>query len=166
MHKTISLLLSLTAFLSLSAFAKDLKLPNEDFAIASISVPNSWKPEAIDKGYEAQSPDSAIYLSVVAVGSEKGMNAEIEDTFKFLKEHKVKLNEDSKKEQKFTVNGFEAQELIFDGKDEDGPATISLAFVTVKNKVLVFTYWASKEDEEKHTKEISKILNSLKAVSE
>ena len=166
MQKIVSFILILTACLSLSAFAKDLKIPNEDFAIATISIPNSWKPDAIDKGYEAQSPDNAIYLSVVAVGSEKGMNAEIEDTFKFLEEHKVKIKESSKKEQKFTINGFEAQELVFDGKDEDGPATISIAFVPVGKKVLIFTYWASKEDEEKHTKEISKILGSLKAVSE
>ena len=163
MQKTLSIFLALTAALSLSASAKDLKIPNDDFAVASITLPNSWKPEAIDKGYEAQSPDDAIYLSVVAVGSEKGMNAEIEDTFKFLEEHKVKLDEKSKKEQKFTVNGFEAQELVFDGKDEDGPATISIAFVPIKKKVLIFTYWASKSDEDKHTKEIAKILDSLKA---
>lgn len=163
MRNTLALILAVTVSFTLSAFAKDLKVPNEDFAVASLNIPNNWKPEAIDKGYEAQSPDNAVYLAVVAVGSEKGMNAEIEDTFRFLKEHKVKLDEDSKKEQKFTVNGFEATELVFDGKDEDGAATISLAFVPVKNKVLVFTYWATKSEEGKHEKEIGKILQSIKA---
>ena len=53
-----------------SAHGKTFKLPNEDFAIASIDMPDSWKPQEADTGVYGQSSDDAVYLSVVAVGSE------------------------------------------------------------------------------------------------
>jgi hypothetical protein len=148
-----------------SVGAKTLKVPNDDFAIASINIPDSWEPEAINNGIAAASPDSAIYLSVVGVGSEKGMNAELDDTFDMLKEHKVDLDKSSKKENKFKINGLDAEEMVFQGKDEDGPASVSITFVTVKDKLLVVTYWVSTKDEEKHSEEVTKIVKSLKATS-
>jgi hypothetical protein len=144
------------------SFAKTLKLPNEEFPIASIDFPGNWEPEEIDNGVAAQSPDEAVYLAAVAVGSEKGMNAEIEDTFEFLKEHNVELNKDSKTESKFKIGDLEAEELTFQGKDEDGPASVSIAFVTVKDKVVVLTYWVSTDKEKAHQEEVGKIVRSLK----
>src|SRR4051794_33203445 len=83
-HKNMKTLLTLIAiaFLgTISVDAKTFKLPNDDFAIASIDMPDSWKPKAFDNGVSGQSADDAVYISVAAVGSEKGMQAEIEDTF-------------------------------------------------------------------------------------
>jgi len=145
------------------AFSKTLKLPNDDFAVASISFPNDWEPEEIDNGVAGESPDEAVFLSAVAVGSEKGMNAELDDTFEFLKEHNVELDNSTKKEGKFKIGDLEAQELTFQGKDEDGPAAVSIAFVTVKDKVVVLTYWVSTDKEKEHSEEVGKIVRSLKA---
>ncbi len=116
-------------------------------------------------GVAGTSDDGAVYLSVVAVGNEKGMNAEIDDTFAMLKEHKVELDKASKKENKFKINGLDAEEMLFQGKDEDGPAAVSITFVTIKDKLLVLTYWVSTEDEKKHQEEVGKIVQSLKPVS-
>ncbi|HSV64232.1 MAG TPA: hypothetical protein VLH83_12890, partial [Chthoniobacterales bacterium] len=78
MKKLITLIA--VVFLSvIAADAKTFKLPNEDFAIASIDMPDSWKPKAVENGVWGQSSDDAVYISVVAVGSEKGMQGEIED---------------------------------------------------------------------------------------
>ncbi len=38
-------------------------------------------------------------------------------------------------------------------------------FVTIKDKLLVLTYWVSTEDEKKHADEVGKIVGSLKATS-
>jgi hypothetical protein len=162
--KILSAILALTPFLSFPATAETVKVPNDDFAIASIAFPDDWESEAIDKGVAAQSPDTAVYMAVVAVGSEKGMKSEIDDTFDFLKEHNVVLDTSSKHEDTFKVAGFEAKEITFQGKDEDGPAAVSIAFVPIKDKVLVLTYWVSTKEEAKHQKEVGKILNSLKQV--
>ncbi len=142
--------------------AKTLQVPNDDFAIASINIPDSWEQEEITNGVAGTSPDGAVYLAVVGVGSGKGMDAEIDDTFEMLKAHNVELDQSSKKENKFKINGLDAEELLFSGKDEDGPASVSITFVPVKDKVLVVTYWVSTEDEKKHAVEVGKIVSSLK----
>jgi hypothetical protein len=145
--------------------AKTFKLPNEDFAIASIDIPDSWNPKEFDNGVSGQSADDAVYISVVAVGSEKGMQAEIEDTFDMLKKDNVTLDESTKKENKFKVGGFDATELLYQGKDEDGPAAISITFVPIKDKLVIFTYWVTTAKEKEHLEEVGKIVNSLKASS-
>src|SRR6266550_1913684 len=101
--KTLLTLLTLALLSVISADAKTFKLPNEDFAIASIDMPDSWKPKTVDNGIWGQSADTAVYMSVVAVGSEKGMNAEIDDTFEMLKTHNVIIDDSTKKENKFKV---------------------------------------------------------------
>ena len=164
--KKFALAICALATLTLTAAslaAKTIQLPNDEFAFAQITIPDSWEPSEINNGVEANSPDKVVYISAVGVGSEKGMDAEIEDTFKMLKDHNVDLDESSKKEQKFKINGVEASELIFKGKDEDGPATISITFVPIKNKVVVVTYWVTTAEEEKHSSEVGKIANSIKA---
>ncbi|HMJ07237.1 MAG TPA: PsbP-related protein [Chthoniobacterales bacterium] len=165
MIKTFSLLLLVAALSAFSASAKTLKVPSDEFAIASIDIPDDWEPEEITNGVAGNSPDEAVYLAVVAVGSEKGMSAEIDDTFAMLKEHDVTLDEASKKENKFKINDLEAEEMLYQGKDQDGPTAVSITFVTIKDKIIVLTYWVSTEDEKKHQEEVGKIVQSLKPAS-
>lgn len=160
--KKIVLLAAVCSFIALPIFAKTFKLPNDEFAIASIDFPKDWKPEEIDNGAAGQSPDDAVYLAAVAVGSNKGMDAELEDTFAMLKEHKVKFDQSSKKENKFKLNGAEVSELIFFGEDEDGPCSVSISFIPIKDKVIVLTYWVTTEKVKEHQEEVAKILHSIK----
>src|ERR1043166_8325077 len=104
--------------------------------------------------------------ALLAVGSEKGMNAELDDTFDFLKEHHVEFDKDSKKENKFELDGKQVDELIFHGKDEDGPCSVSISFIPIKDKVVVMTYWVTTAKEKEHQEEVGKILKSLKAAKE
>src|SRR5438270_31411 len=163
--KTFLALVTVALLSAIPAQAKTFKLPNEDFAIASIDMPDNWKPKEVDNGVEGQSSDDAVYISVVAVGSEKGMKAEIDDTFAMLKGRNVTLDESTKKENKFKMGGFDANELNYQGKDEDGPAAVSIVFVTVKDKLIILTYWVTTAKEKEHSAEISQIVNSLKASS-
>jgi hypothetical protein len=163
--KTLLTVIAIACLGTLSLDAKTFKLPNEDFSIASIDMPDSWQPKAFDNGVAGQSADDAVYLSVVAVGSEKGMSAEIEDTFDMLKKHNVTLDESTKKENKFKIGAFDATELLYQGKDEDGPAAISICFVPIKDKLIIFTYWVTTAKEKEHLEEVGKIVNSLKASS-
>ena len=68
----------------------------------------------------------------------------------------------SKHESKFKLNGEEVNELIFHGKDEDGPTSVSISFVPIKDKIVVLTYWVTTSKEKKHQEEVGKILTSLK----
>ena len=164
MIRKLFVLAAVLSLLALPAFAKSFKLPSDEFAVASIDFPKGWEPEEVNNGVAGQSPDSSVYLAAVAVGSEKGMSAELDDTFDFLKEHKVKLDQSTKKENKFKLNGEEVNELIFHGEDDDGPCSVSISFVPVKNKVIVLTYWVTTEKEKEHQEEVGKILHSLKPI--
>ena len=163
--KTLLTVVTLAILTTLSADAKTFKLPNDDFTIASIDMPDSWNPKEVENGVEGQSADDAVYMSIVAVGSEKGMNAEIDEIFEMIKEHNVTLDESTKKENKFKVGSFDATELLFQGKDDDGPAAISIVFVPIKDKLVIMTYWVTTAKEKEHQAEVGKIVNSLKASS-
>jgi len=163
MIKKIFTVITISTLLAIPAFAKAFKLPNDEFAIASISFPSDWEPEEITNGVAGESPDTAVYLAAVAVGSEKGMKAEIDDTFDFLKEHEVELDKPSQKENKFELNGTEVNELIFKGKDADGPCTVSISFVPMKDKLVILTYWVTTAKAKDHLEEVGKIVKSLKA---
>jgi hypothetical protein len=165
MIKFILTLIAVSSLTVAPAFAKTLKVPNDEFPIAFITFPDDWEPEEVSNGVAGQSPDSAVYLAAVAVGNEKGMNAELDDTFDFLKEHKVDLDQSTKKENKFQLNGVEVDELIFHGKDEDGPTSVSISLVPIKDKIVVVTYWVTTAKEEKHQAEVGKIVKSLKPAS-
>ena len=163
--KTLLTLIAIACLGAIAADAKTFKLPNDEFAIASIDIPDSWKPKEVDRGVECQSSDDAVYMSIVAVGSEKGMNAELDETFQMLKERNVVLDDSTKKEQKFKVGSLDATELMFQGKDDDGPTAVSIVFIPIKDKLIVATYWVETAKEKEHQKEVGTIVNSLKPAS-
>jgi hypothetical protein len=165
MIKTLLTVLLIATVSTVSLHAKTMKVPNDEFPIASIDIPDSWEPDDVTNGVGGTSEDGAVYIAVVAVGSDKGMSATIDETFAMLKEHDVALDQATKKENKFKVNGLDAEELLYQGKDEDGPTVVSITFIPIKDKVVVMTYWVSTEDEKKHQEEVGKIVNSLKPTS-
>lgn len=165
MTKSLLTILAIALLGAVSTDAKTVKVPNDDFAIASIDIPDSWNPETITNGVAGESSDKAVYLAVVAVGSDKGMKADIDDTFEMLKAHNMVIDESSKKENNFKVAGFDATELLYQGKDNDGPAGISIVFIPIKDKMIIMTYWVTTAKEKEHMEEVGKIINSLKATS-
>ena len=153
--------LTLAAGLVSPALAEDFKLPNKH-PVVSVTFPDSWKPEEIDRGVQGQTPDTAVYLSVEASKSEKGMNEIIDGTFDMFKEHKVEIDKSSKKVNKMEIAGEPAEEMVFTGKDEDGPTVVSITTFTVGDSVVVISYWATAKLESKYSAVIGKIVNSIK----
>ena len=154
---------TLTLSLVAPAVAEDFKMP-EKKPVVSVTLPDSWKPEETDAGVQGQSPDGAVYLAVESSRSEKGVSEIIDSTFEMFKEHKVDVDKSTKKTNKLTIAGEEAEEMLYTGKDEDGPATISLTIFSVKDTVIVITYWASSDKVEKDNPAIVKIVKSIKAL--
>ena len=140
--------------------AKPFKLP-VDKPAAAIEIPDAWNPTAIQRGYQTETNDKSVYLSVEWTDNPKDMTAIIDETDAMLKTHKVDLNKINRVDNKFKVNGLPAEELLYKGTDENGPALVSITFVTVGKAAVVFTYWASVDGNTKHKEELGKILNSL-----
>ena len=162
MIKPFLSLLFLAALSVATADAQTYKLPTDEDPVASITFPQGWDVEEMEGGYGGNSPDEHVYLAAVVAKDETDMNSQIDETFEMLKEYKVELDTDSKKENKFKINGMEATELLFQGKDEDGPCGISISFVPIKNNLVILTYWVTTAEEAKHQATVGKIVNSLK----
>lgn len=166
MKKTLLYTILACILLGGSASAGTFKVPDDDFGIASVTFPDNWKPKEIEKGVEGNSPDGEAYLAFTAVGSDKGLDAELADTQKMLDDSKVTIDASTKKVQKFKLAGFDATEVNWQGKLEDEAQSVSVVFVPIKGKTVVITYWVSATgDKDKADSEaISKILNSIKAL--
>lgn len=149
------------SFVTAPAYAKVFKLP-EKKPVLSVSIPDDWSPEEIDHGVKGQSEDDAIFISMESTRSEKGMDSIMKSTFDMLAEHKVVFDKDKKKSQKFKLAGQDAEEMIFTGTDEDGPATITITIFAVGEDVFVLTYWATTAKAAKHSPDVAKIVQSIK----
>lgn len=164
-HPLKKFLLAALAFAALSPVAATLagtfKLP-EDKPTATVTIPDSWDPKKIDNGVEAQSPDDAIYLAVEAT-DEAGVEDMAKTAVEWLQEQGVKIDLATQKEQDFKVNGMEAGEIIWQGKDKDGACVCSLTFVVTGPKsALLITYWATPSEADKNKADVGKIVNSIK----
>jgi hypothetical protein len=164
MKKTIALALLVLAS-PLAAHAATLKFPS-DKPVASITIPDSWKPEETESGVEGTSADSAVYLSA-DVATSTSMKQVVDDALQFLSKNGVTIDTSTQKDTPETdVNGLKMTSLEWDGKDEDGPVSVGLLFVqTSADNALVVTYWGSKGDEDKHDAEVKAIVASIKPVN-
>ncbi|MBB6489267.1 histidine kinase [Rhizobium lusitanum] len=159
------IVLALLAFTSpLAAHAATFKFPGEK-PVASITIPDSWKPEETDSGVEGTSDDSAVYLSA-DVANNKSIDKVVTDAIDFLAKNKVTIDPSTKKETPTTeVNGLQMGTLEWDGKDENGPISVGLLIVQVSaDNALVVTYWGDKGAEDKHDAEVKAIVASIKPV--
>lgn len=145
-----------------SASAKSIALP-DDAPVANVSIPDSWKPEDIDDGIQAQSPDGSVYLSL-EVGDIGNLNDLIENTFAYLKKNKVRIDDSTKKESDVSLNGLAVKDITWTGRDSDGATVVGVSFITVSpEKVLVLTHWASPDGEKKYNEAITAMMQSIKA---
>ncbi|MBB3571930.1 hypothetical protein FHX05_006081, partial [Rhizobium sp. BK491] len=78
------------------AQAATLTFPG-DKPVASITIPDSWKPEETDGGVQGTSDDSAVYLSV-EVANGKSMEKVVTGAIDFLAKNKVTIDPSTQKE--------------------------------------------------------------------
>ena len=150
--------LAATAILLLTAgtsLAGSFNFPSDD-PVATVDIPDSWKPSETDYGVEANSPDAGTYISFDAAGAEDTEEV-IKGVFTFLEENGVTADPAEQ-------NGMPYQTLSWKGTDKDGPVTIGVGIVGISEESLaIVTYWASTETEEKNNPDVNKMLESIRA---
>lgn len=161
--RTTLLFSLLTVCFTTRMYAAEFKLPPAK-PVATIDIAAIWKPETIVRGVQAQTEDGTVYLSIEGTADAGEMGKIIDESDAMLKTRKVALSRTTRKDNKFSFNGLPAEEIVYSGRDEDGPVTVSFTFVTIREAAIVITYWASVDGDKKHHSEVSKILGSLKAV--
>jgi hypothetical protein len=146
-----------------AANAATFPIPDEN-PIATVSIPDSWGPKTYDGGVEATSDDGAIYVAIEAVAAEDVKSA-LEEGLKFFVKSGVEINSESGKTQDAKINGLDAFDVAFTGKDKDGPANISLTLVktNAKAKFLMLYYWGSPAGEKANASDLKAIADSIQA---
>ena len=159
--KNIIIAAAAALLLSTAAQAKDFSIPSEK-PVASIAMPDDWTANETDTGLEGTSADSAVYFAV-DISDATAIDKTIQEAVKFLEEQGVKIDEKTEKQKQDKLNGKDIVYISWSGTDKDGPASVGLAVLILDEKtVLVLTYWGTQGDEDKHTPEIGKILDSIK----
>ncbi len=146
-----------------AASAATFPIPADD-PIATVSIPKAWDPKTYEGGVEATSGDGAIYIAIEAVDAEDVKSA-TEEGLKFFIKSGVDLNMDSQKTKDIKINGLDAFDISFTGKDKDGPANISLTLVktNAKSKFLMLYYWGSSDGEKANASDLKAISESIQA---
>ncbi|MFS8046484.1 histidine kinase [Rhizobium sp. BR 314] len=160
MKKIVFLAAALAAFPML-ANAKSIAFPS-DAPVARVTIPDSWKPQETETGIDSSSPDSAIYFSLdVATGD--NVDKVIDDAVNFLAKNGVKVDASTRKDDDSNeVNGMKLSLLNWQGTDSDGDVNITLGLLSpAPNKLLILTYWGSKENQDKHKQEVLDIVGSI-----
>ncbi|MGO4869767.1 MAG: hypothetical protein ACLPGW_04030 [Roseiarcus sp.] len=146
-----------------TAGAGTFPIPADD-PIATVSIPNSWGPKTYDGGVEATSEDGAIYVALEEVAADDVKSA-TEEGLKFFIKSGVEINFDAGKTNDTKINGLDAFDMAFTGKDKDGPANVSLTLVktNAKGKFLMLYYWGSPDGEKANAADLAKISDSIQA---
>ena len=146
-----------------AANAATFPIPDEN-PIATVSIPDSWGPKAYEGGVEATSNDGGIYVAIEAVAADDVKSA-LEEGLKFFVKSGVEINGDSGKTQEAKINGLDAFDIAFAGKDKDGPTNVSLTLVKTNaaSKFLMLYYWGSPAAETANAKDLKAIADSIQA---
>lgn len=145
--------------------AAEFKFPAEA-PVAVITIPDGWKTTQTESGVEVQSDDDAVYFSIDAQDG-KDTSETVTEAVEYLASQNVTVDDSTKKEEEGKLNGMQAYNVYWSGKDNDGPVTIGLtALVAGADKTLVVTYWGGTEEQKAHGEEIGAIFNSLKPIAQ
>ncbi|MGO4569357.1 histidine kinase [Rhizobium sp. 2YAF20] len=166
MQKKLLLAAAFSTILPVLAFADTIKFPSEE-PIASITIPHSWGPKETETGVDATSDDSAVYFSI-DIADSKTTDKVVGDAIDFLSKNGVTIDKSTQHDEgDHVVNGMKMSTLGWSGTDKDGPVDVQLGFVQPKeDKLLVVTYWGSKDGDDKHDKEVAAMIQSLVPVKE
>ena len=143
--------------------AKNLAVPPKD-PVATLTIPDSWKPSEIEFGYGAKSPDGDVFFSV-----EYATAARIDKLFAttdaWMKENKIKPKGKAK-ESEMDMGGLPAKIFTYEATDENGDTEIDLVVIPGgKGRMILLTLWGSKEEQEANKTELSAIQRSIKAIN-
>jgi hypothetical protein len=145
------------------AIAGTFPIPAEN-PIATVSIPDSWGPNAYDGGVEGTSADGKLYVAFESVDAADVKSA-TEEGLKYYIKNGVTIDTASMKSKDIKINNLAAFDLSFTGKDKDGPANISLTLVqtNAQGKFLLLYYWGSSEGEKANGTELKAISDSIQA---
>ncbi|MFC6792689.1 hypothetical protein ACFQE0_25910 [Methylobacterium komagatae] len=153
------------AVLPVAAHAKVFELPEEKPAI-TVTLPDAWSPEEIEKGAQANSPDGSIFVSL-EIEKAKDTQKAVLDAIVWLRKKGVKFDQSSQRRKEGEINGLPVVQLEFDGNDNDGPTSVALSiFVLSSERIGILTFWGSPKGQKKYANQLETVLKSLQPLGQ
>jgi hypothetical protein len=152
---------ALTLSFAAPAWARNFAFPPSN-PTATVSIPDTWKTEAVEYGFEARSPDNDVYLSI-ETASAKAMNKMLADNMAWMKRNKISVT-GKPKENDINLGGLQGKMQIFPAKDENGETQVMLIYAESDQRLIFITLWASEDEQKSNDKDINTIMNSIKTI--
>jgi hypothetical protein len=153
---------ALLAGLAGPAFAKNFAVPANNPAL-TLSIPDKWKPDEIQYGYGAKSPDGDVFFSV-EYASKSRFDRMMKENEKWMRENEIDDKvEPTEKDVDF--NGKPGKLFRFDTTDGNGKTIVD--FIVVKgndNTAILITLWASEEERQANKADINAIMGSIRPI--
>ena len=145
------------------ALADTFPVPAEN-PVATVSIPDKWESSPYDGGIESTSPDGAIYVALEMVAA-KDVKTATEEGVEWFAKQGVEIDPGSLKTKETKINGLDAFDMQFTGKDKDGAAEISLTLVATnaEGKFLMLYFWGSDAGERANASDLKAIGASIQA---
>jgi len=147
--------------LATTAYAAEMKFPS-DAPVASVTFPDTWKPQETDTGIDVTSPDDSIYLAIDATGAKDAATA-VKEAVEYFKAKGVSVDDATLQQTQQKLNGMDYATATWGGTDADGPVTISLGVLVLgPDSSLVLSYWGTQGAQDQMRGDIVGIVNSMK----
>jgi hypothetical protein len=150
--------------LAVSAAARTFSIPR-DQPVATVDIPDSWRPTPACGGIEGSALDGVVHLAVEFIAA-PDVGAASAAAIKKLADRNVAINPKTQRTAILRFNAFEALKTDFSGTDPSGESEITLILVATPRKsgFLLISYWGDDEAQESVSNDLQSVLDSLEVV--
>jgi hypothetical protein len=143
------------------ARARTFSIPR-DQAVATVEIPDTWRPVSAFAGVEATAMDGAVHLAVEFIQA-SSIDAASTVAIAKLAERKVTITPGTQRAVRQRVNGLDRLKIDFSGADSNGDSSIALILVAAAKGAgfVAISYWGDDEAEEAVANDLLTIADSL-----
>jgi len=146
-----------------SAAARTFPIPS-DQPVATVDIPDSWRPALTPNGVEGSANDGAVRLAVEFVAA-SDLDAASAAAMKKLAGRGVVVAPETKRLATRRFNGLDALKIDFSGTDPNGESSITLILVAAPRKpgFVSICYWGDDETQVSVSDDLLSIIDSVEA---
>ena len=150
-------------FFVAAAAARTFPIPSER-PVATVEIPDSWRPALAPNGVEGSASNGAVHLAVEFVAA-SDLNTATATAMEKLAERGVVLAPETKRSAARRFNGLDALKIDFSGTDSNGESDITLILVAVPRKpgFVAICYWGDDEAQEFVGNDLQSIADSIRS---